>query len=139
MGTSSIRPAAVLSCIAVACVLAVALAGCGGGGDTPSAAAESFLNAMIAHDNPSSYGLFSVKSQGEMGVTAMTWPGVMMANPIPQSASFTITGESIEGDTATVTITTGGGAGGTVGLSKEDGRWLVDYQLGEWYGLAPGF
>jgi len=139
MDGGSFRAVRAVFCLVSACVLLVAAAGCGGGGDSPSAAAESFLNALIARDNPSSFALLSMKAQGEMGVTPMTWPGVMMANPIPSNASFTVTGETMEGDTATVSISTGGGTGGTVRLSREGGRWLVDYELGEWYGLAPGF
>ena len=142
MGRRSLEAGVALFCAVALVVPAVLLAGCGGGGSaegSPGKAAESFLNALIAHNNPSSYALLSLKSQGEMGVTPMTWPGVMMANPIPSGSTFTVKGESIQGDTATVTITTTtAGADRTVNLVNEEGEWLVDYQLGEWYGLAPG-
>lgn len=141
MGTRSRKVGVALFCAVIVGVLAVAPAGCGGGGTadgSPSQVAESFVKALAAHDNPSSYALLSMKSKGEIGVTPMTWPGVMKVNPIPPGATFTVKGESIQGDTATVTITTGG-ADRTVNLVNEEGEWLVDYQAGQWYGLAPGF
>lgn len=141
MGSRLIRAAAaVCVCVAASALLASGLAGCGGGtGDSPSQAAEAFLEALIAHDNPSSFALLSMKSQGAMGVTPMTWPGVMKANPIPTDATFTVNSESIQGDTAAVAITTAQGLDRQVALVREDGEWLVDYEIGEWYGLAPGY
>lgn len=134
------RRGAVLTCIVATAGLVIALAGCGGGGvaNTPSGVAEAFLKALIAHDAGASYGYMSLKSQGETGMTLMSWNGLMLQNPIPKTATFTVKGENVQGDTATVTVTPTGGADRVVNLSKENGSWKVDWQLGEWYGLASG-
>lgn len=120
--------------------LALALAGCGGGAsaNTPSATAEAFLKGLIAHNAGASYGYMSLKSQGESGMTLASWNAVMMKNPIPKTSTFTVKGENVQGDTATVTITPSGGTDQVVRLSKENGTWKVDWQLGEWYGFVPG-
>lgn len=134
----------VLSIFIIAIALALSLAGCGGGGGggsagTPSGAAEAFLKALIAHDAAGSYGLMSLASQGETGMTLQSWNGMMMMNPIPKTATFTVKGENIQGNTATVTVTPAGGSDHTVKLSNENGTWKVDWALGDYYGLAPGF
>ena len=124
-----------LLCAALAATL-VLMVGCGdsGGGD-PETVTREFLNALIAHDAPGSYALLSLKFQGEWGVTAITWNGAMMKNPIPETASYSVKGQDIQGDSASVTITPAGGADEQVKLVKEDGEWLIDYELGQWYGL----
>lgn len=133
------RTVAPLACIAVFCALLPAVTGCGGGGGgTPRAVTESFLNALVQHDAPGAFDYLSEKFKGEYGVTGITWNGLMTRNPIPGTATFTVTAENVQGDTATVTITPAGGAPQTVNLVKEGGNWRVDYTMGQWYGLAPG-
>jgi len=58
--------------------------------------------------------------------------------PIPKTATFSVKGENVQGNTATVNITPAGGTDHTVNLSNENGNWKVDWPLDEWYGLAPG-
>ena len=124
-----------LGCAALAVAL-VLMVGCGGSGDgEPKTVAQEFLNALIAHDAPGSYALLSVKFQGEWGVTDIAWNGVIMNAPIPGTASYSVKGQNIQGDSASVTITPAGGADQQVKLVKEDGKWLIDYELGQWYGL----
>lgn len=104
--------------------------------NTPSAVAQQFLKAMIAHDAPTSFGLLSMKFKGNYGVTAMTWtPYATTYNLISADATFTVKSENITGDTATVTILNRSGKESPVKLVREDGKWLVDYSLGESYGL----
>ena len=128
-----------LICLVIAAVLMLGAVGCGGSGDEdPKAVAEKFLKALIVHDAGGSYPLLSEKFTGEWGITPMAWNGVMTRNPIPESASFIVKGQDIQGDSATVTITPSGGADTQVKLVKENGKWLIDYELNQWYGLAPG-
>ncbi|MHB8895098.1 MAG: hypothetical protein ACYC99_07985 [Candidatus Geothermincolia bacterium] len=124
----------------IAAVLALSVAGCGGGGtaNTPSGVAEAFLKGLVAHDAGGSYGYMSLKSEGETGMTLASWNGMMMRDPIPKTATFTVKGENVQGNTATVIITPTGGTDHVVKLSNENGNWKVDWQLDEWYGLAPG-
>ena len=125
----------VLGCAALVVAL-VLIVGCGSpGGGEPKTVAQKFLNALIAHDERGCYALLSEKFQGEWGVTALAWNGVMMKNPIPKTASYSVKGQNIQGDSASVTITPAGGADEQVKLGKEDGKWLIDYELGQWYGL----
>jgi len=127
-----------LGCAALAVTL-VLIVGCGGsGGGEPKTVAQEFVNALIAHDAPGSYALLSEKFQGEWGITAVAWNGAMMRNPIPGTASYSVKGQDIHGDSASVTITPAGGADEQVKLVKEDGKWLIDYELGQWYGLDSG-
>ncbi|MBU4193415.1 MAG: hypothetical protein KKE79_00775 [Actinobacteria bacterium] len=65
----------------------------------------------------------------------MAWNGAMMRNPISETASYTVKGQDIQGDSATVTITPAGGADEQVKLVREEGKWLIDYELNQWYGL----
>jgi hypothetical protein len=118
----------------------LALAGCGGGAsaNTPSSVAEAFLKGLIAHDAGGSYAFMSLKSEGETGMTLASWNGMMIQDPIPKTTTFAVKTENIQGNTATVTITAPGGVDHVVNLSNENGNWKVDWQLGEWYGLAPG-
>ena len=80
----------------------------------------------------------SLKSEGETGMTLTTWNGLMLKDPIPKTATFSVKGENVQGNTATVTITPADGTDHTVMLSNENGNWKVDWELGEWYGLVPG-
>ena len=136
---SDARKTALSVCL-IAAVLALSFAGCGGGGtaNTPSGVAEAFLKGLIAHDAGGSYGYMSLKSEGETGMTLATWNGLMLKDPIPKTATFSVKGENVQGNTATVTITPAGGTDHTVMLSNENGNWKVDWELGEWYGLVPG-
>ena len=128
-----------LACAALAVLLVLGALGCGGsGGGDPKVVAQDFLNALIAHDASGSYTLLSMKFKGEWGITPMSWNGVMMRNRVPEAATYTINGQDTQGDSATVTITPDGGADEQVKLVSEDGKWLIDYELNQWYGLAPG-
>jgi hypothetical protein len=128
------------SAVLIATALALSVAGCGGGGtaNTPSAVAEAFLKGLVAHDAGGSYGYMSLKSEGETGMTLASWNGLIMKDPIPKTATFSVKGENVQGNTATVIVTPAGGTDHTVTLSNENGHWKVDWQLGEWYGLAQG-
>lgn len=125
--------------IATAGLLLASLAGCGGGGtaNTPTGVAESFVKALVSHDAGASYCLMSDQSKGETGMTLQNWNGFMLRNPIPKSATFTVKAESAQGNTATVTITPAGGTDQVVNLVNENGSWKVNWQIGDWYGLAP--
>lgn len=113
--------------------------GCaGGGGGTPSEVAGEFLDALIAHDAAGSFELLSEKFKGEWGITSMSWNGVMAKNPIPETAAYEITGEEVKGESAEVTIKPGQMSEQVVNLINENGDWRIDYELGEYYGLAPG-
>lgn len=139
MEQHGIRAVAPIACIAVACVLLLTLPGCGGGGDgTPKAVTENFVHALVQHDANGSFRYLSDKFKNEYGITGITWSGLMMRDPIPQTATFTVTGENVQGDTATVTIAPTGGVPQNVNLIKEGGNWHVDYAMGQWYGLVPG-
>lgn len=117
-------------------IVAVTLIGCGGrGSGDPGAVAQEFLNTLIAHDPTGSFALLSEKFKGEWGITAVDWNGVMMRDPIPETASYSVKSQDIQGDTAVVTITPAGGAEEQVRLVRENGKWLIDYELGQWYGL----
>jgi VCBS repeat-containing protein len=130
---------AALSVCLIAVALALSAAGCGGGStaNRPTGVAQAFLKGLIAHDAGGSYGYMSLKSEGETGMTLASWNGLMLTDPIPKTATFTVKGENIQGNTATVTITPAGGTDHPVNLSNENGSWKVDWALGEWYGLAP--
>jgi hypothetical protein len=112
--------------------------GCGSpGGATPSEAAQEFLKALIVRDESMTIGLLSEEFKRDHGITAITWKLVMMRNPIPRDATFSTKSEFIEDGTATVNILTGRGEEGQVKLVREGDRWMVGYELGQWYGLAP--
>lgn len=129
------------SAFVIAIALALSIAGCGGGGtaaNTPTGVADAFLKRLVQHDAEGSYGYMSLASLGETGMTLISWKGFMMRNTIPKTATFTVKGENVQGNTATVIITPTGGTDHTVKLSNKNGSWKVDWPLGDWYGLAPG-
>lgn len=120
-------------------ILLCAAPGCGSSTEnTPAAAARSFVSALITRDASTSFDLLSEKFKGEWGVTSMSWGPVVERTPIRPDETFSIRSAAVDGDTAAVTVLAGNGEAGTVKLVREGGRWLVDYELGEWYGLAPG-
>lgn len=136
MSRRSIAVTGIIS-IMVILLLTPAICGCGGSGgeNTPQAVADEFLGALVGHDGPGSYALISEKSKGECGITNVSWSGIMLKNPISESATYTLSDAVVEGDTAEVTVESSSGET-TMHLSREDGEWRVDYELGEWY-LAP--
>lgn len=132
------RTAKLLTCITI-CLIPVSLMvfqGCGRAASTPVSVADSFLKAFIKKDAAGSFRYLSEKSKGAMGVSSVTWMGVLLGLPIDTNADYKILGEEVLGDTARVDIKTSRGEKASVALVKERGRWLVDYSLGELYGLG---
>lgn len=128
-----------LAAVLLIALLVSAAPGCGSSTDsTPAAVARKFVSALITRDASASFDLLSEKFKGEWGVTDMSWEPVMARTPIRPDATFTVRSATTDGDTATVTVLADNGEEGKVKLVREGGGWLVDYELGEWYGLAPG-
>lgn len=113
--------------------IALAIPGCGGG--SPTSVATGFLNALIAHDSRTSFALLSDQFKHEYGLTEKSWNEIVLVNPIPDNATYTVRGVETEGDSAVVTIVARGEKEQDVELVRESGKWKVDYQIGRWYGL----
>lgn len=104
--------------------IALIAVACGAGSATPSQVAEKFLT----HTNKMEFKEakeYSTKATGEMLDMVAGMAGMMGEQP--PAPSFKITGETIEGETATVTYRTEGkDADESVSLIKEDGKWKVN-------------
>gem|GEM_PF-4966947 len=123
-----------LTCLAL--VLFLVFTGCAKSSVSPKFVADSFLRAFVKKDAHGTFKYLSEKSKEEMGITGVTWMGVLMGLPIDTTESYTILREEISGDSARVDIETSRGENASVRLVKEKGKWLVDYTFGEMFGLG---
>ncbi len=114
----------------------IAYQGCGSSASTPASVADNFLKAFIRKDAAESFRYLSEKSKGAMGITSVTWAGVLLGLPVDSNATYEIIGEEISGDRASVDIKTSLQKRASVLLVKEHGRWMVVYSFGELYGLG---
>lgn len=114
----------------------VLLAACGGGGDmTPTQVAEKYLTHLNKMEFKEAKAYGTEKTAGMLDLMA----GMASMMPKNESASFKISGETIEGDKATVTYRTDGkDADETLTLVKQDGKWLVDMAKEDGMGEESG-
>ena len=104
-------------------IIALLFAACGGGSESPSAVAKKFLD----HTNKLEFKeakTYSTKATGELLDMVAGMAGMMGEQP--PAPAYTIAGETIDGDTATVSYRSEGKeADESIKLVKEDGKWLV--------------
>lgn len=114
----------------------VLLAACGGGGDmTPTQVAEKYLTHLNKMEFKEAKAYGTEKTAGMLDLMA----GMASMMPKNENASFKISGETIEGDKATVTYRTDGkDADETLTLVKQDGKWLVDMAKEDGMGEESG-
>jgi outer membrane lipoprotein-sorting protein len=100
-------------------VIAALLAGCSAAG-SPKAAVEKFYKAVEKNDT---------KAMAEVAtretVELMTMFGSMFQEQVEEDGKFKIGTETIDGDTAVVTLIYENGKEDTVDLVKVDGKWKV--------------
>lgn len=107
----------------LAIVIAMFAIACGGGSATPSQVAEKFLT----HTNKMEFKEAKEYATASTGEVLDMIGGMAAMMPKEDPKSFKITGETIDGEKATVTYRTDGkDADETVNLVKEDGKWLVN-------------
>ena len=103
---------------------AALLAACGGGAsDTPTQVAEKYLTHLnkMEFDEAKKYG--TEKTAGMLDLMS----GMASMMPKNENPGFKISGETIDGEKATVTYRNDGkDADETLSLVKQDGKWLVD-------------
>ncbi|HRD53773.1 MAG TPA: DUF4878 domain-containing protein [Flavobacteriales bacterium] len=114
----------------------VILAACGGGGDmTPSQVAEKYLAHLNKMEFKEAKAYGTEKTAGMLDLLS----GMAAMMPKTDNVSSKITGETIDGDKATVTYRTDGkDADETLTLIKQDGKWLVDMAKEEGMGDTGG-
>ncbi|MBX2980258.1 MAG: DUF4878 domain-containing protein [Flavobacteriales bacterium] len=110
--------------VVLSIAFAALMTACGGGGSTPSQVAEKFLT----HTNKLEFKeakAYATKSTGDMLDMIAGMAGMM--GDKNEAKSFKITGETIDGDKATVTYRSEDkDADESLSLVKEDGKWLVN-------------
>jgi hypothetical protein len=108
---------------AIPLIVALLFAACGGGSESPTEVAKKFLD----HTNKLEFKeakAYSTKATGEL-LDMITGMAGMMGEQ-PPAPAYTIVGETIDGDKATVTYRSEGEqADESINLVKEDGKWLV--------------
>lgn len=104
-------------------IVALVFAACGGASESPSDVAKKFLD----HTNKLEFKeakTYSTKATGELLDMIAGMAGMMGEQP--PAPAYTIVGETIDGDKATVTYRSEGEeADESIKLVKEDGKWLV--------------
>lgn len=99
------------------------LAACGGGNMTPTQVAEKYLTHLNKMEFKEAKAYGTEKTAGMLDLLA----GMAAMMPKNENTGFKITGETIDGDKATVTYRNDGAdADETLTLVKTDGKWLVD-------------
>jgi ABC-type glycerol-3-phosphate transport system substrate-binding protein len=103
-------------------ILAVVLASCGGGGGSPSAVTKNFITAIIKGDVKG----IQANSTEEVAslLTAFIGEDKIEAQ-LEEIGKFTVKDETIDGDTAKVTVVYESGEEETIDLVKVDGKWKV--------------
>jgi hypothetical protein len=104
--------------------VALLFAACGGSSESPSDVAKKFLD----HTNKMEFKeakAYSTKATGEMLDMIAGMAGMLGEQEAPPP--YTIVGETIDGDKATVTYRSEGNeVDESIKLVKEDGKWLVN-------------
>ena len=101
--------------------LVLAVASCGGGGNSPTAAAKAFMSAVEKGDTKA---MEKVATKDTVALVGMF--GEKAATSLKDYGKITNTVEKIDGDTATVTFTFENEKTADVTLIKENGKWLVN-------------
>jgi hypothetical protein len=102
-------------------VCAVIIAGCVGGGDTPSSTARKFYAAVGKNDIKT-----AVKISAPDTARFLEKFGDEAAKSIGARKEITNMTEKIEGDAAVVTVTFAGEAPANLHLTRINGKWKVD-------------
>lgn len=97
---------------------------CGGGRDmTPTQVAEKYLTHLNKMEFKEAKAYGTEKTAGMLDLLA----GMASMMPKNENTAFKVTGETIDGDKATVTYRTDGkDADESLTLVKQNGKWLVD-------------
>ena len=101
--------------------LALAVGSCGGGGNSPTAAAKAFMAAVEKGD---AKAMEKVATKDTVALIGMF--GEKASESMKEYGKITDSTEKIDGDTATVSLTFDSGKTEKVSLIKENGKWLVN-------------
>ncbi|MDR1390347.1 MAG: DUF4878 domain-containing protein [Treponema sp.] len=105
-------------------VLAAVLSGCSGAANTPKAAAQKFYNALEKND---------AKAMAEVAtpetVQLITMFGTKIQGMMASYGKTKSITETIDGDTAVVTVTFENGEETNLDLIKVDGKWKVTMSM----------
>jgi len=104
----------------IAASLVFGMASCGGGGG-PTAAAKGFVAAVEKGSDAKAMEKFATKETAAL----MVMFGEKAKTSMAEYGKITGTSETIDGDTAKVTLTFENGKTQDLDLIKEDGKWKV--------------
>ena len=100
--------------------LVLAMAGCGGGGGSPTAAVRAFITALEKGDTKA---MENVATPETVALIAMF--GEKVTESMKEYGKITYSDEKIDGDKATVKMSFENGESSDVELVKVDGKWKV--------------
>jgi hypothetical protein len=111
-------------------LVALAFAGCGGGGTaaSPESTINDFLNAAAAGDGPTACALLSASAQQQVVQGAGCEQGIKMAAPVYGSIikQIKIADVKTAGSTASGVATLNGKPTATFQMTKSNGKWVID-------------